>query len=98
MSLPTRNPILPVCTLIGLATAPLGAVADVTVQEQTTVNVSILKAHGLTTRRIAGDKERSETELQCEGPMSSVCGKGSHVDIVRLDRGVTWAVDPRKKQ
>ena len=84
MTAHTRNALLPVLSLIGL-TAPLGAVADVTVQEQTTVNVSNLKAHSLTTRRISGDKERSETEDR-------------NVDIVRLDRGVTWSVDPKKKR
>ena len=84
MTAHARNALLPAFTLIGIA-APLGAVADVTVQEQTTVNVSNLKAHSLATHRISGDKERSETE-------------DGHVDIVRLDRGVTWTVDPKKKR
>ena len=97
MSVHTRNALLPAFTLIGVV-SPLGAIADVTVQEQTTVNVSTVKAHGLATYRISGDKERSETELWCDGPMSSACGKGSHVDIVRLDRGVTWTVVPKNKQ
>ena len=97
MSAHTRNALLRAFTLIGVM-SPLGAIADVTVQEQTTVNAQTVKAHGLATYRISGDKERSETELRCDGPMSSVCGNGSHVEITRLDRGVIWTVVPKDKQ
>ena len=74
------------------------AVADVTVQEQMTMNFAIIKAHSTNTERIAGDKQRTESELRCDGMMSLLCGKTQQVDIVRLDRGVTWKVEPKKKR
>ena len=97
MSAHPRNALLPAFTLIGL-TAPLGALADITVREQTTLHVSSMTAQSQATHRISADKERSETELRCDGPMSSACAKDSHVDILRLDRGVTWTVDANKKR
>jgi hypothetical protein len=93
----TRNALWPVFTLIGI-TAPLAALADVTVQEQTTVNLATVTGHSLATHHISGDKQRSESELRCDGAMSPVCGQALHVDIVRLDRGVTWIVDPKNKR
>jgi hypothetical protein len=86
--------VLPVAALA----APLAALADVTVQERTTVNVSILKAHGTSTERIAGDKQRTEAELRCEGMLSLLCRKAERVDIIRLDRDVTWNIEPKKKR
>jgi hypothetical protein len=84
------------------------AVADVTVQEQMTMNFAIIKAHSTNTERIAGDKQRTESELRCDamrcdamrcdGMMSLMCGKTQQVDIVRLDHGVTWKVEPKKKR
>ncbi len=97
MSAHAQNALVPILALIGFAT-PLAAVADVTVQIQTTVNVSTVKAHSVATHRISGDKERSETDLRCDGLMSTICGKDQRVDIVRLDRGVTWTMEPKKKR
>jgi hypothetical protein len=71
--------------------------ADVTVQEQTTVNVAMIKAHGSSTRAITDDKERSESEFHCEGFMSMFCGKNSSLEIVRIDRGLTMSADTKKK-
>jgi hypothetical protein len=71
--------------------------ADVTVQEQTTVNVAVIKAHGSSTRAITDDKERSESEFRCEGFMSMFCGKNSSLEIVRIDRGLTMTADTKKK-
>ena len=84
------------CTGALLLACP--AIADVTVQEQTTMNFAIIKAHSTNTERIAGDKQRTESEMRCDGMMSLVCGKTQQVDIVRLDRGVTWNVEPNKKR
>lgn len=74
------------------------SVADVTVREQMTMNFAIIKAHSTNTERIAGDKQRTESDVRCDGMMSLLCGKTQQVDIVRLDRGVTWKVESKKKR
>jgi hypothetical protein len=72
--------------------------ADVTVQEKTTLDVaSMIRMHGATTSSITGDKKRDDTESHCEGMMSLVCGNVRGGEIVRLDRGVTWHLEPDKK-
>jgi hypothetical protein len=83
--------------LLGVA-VPSAAVADVTVQERSTLSVSSLNVHTTRTLQIAGDKERTESELRCEGMVSLPCSKNQQIDIVRLDRGVTWSWDPKKKR
>jgi hypothetical protein len=74
------------------------ALADVTIQQETTINTSLAKAHGTSTDRIAGDKQRNERQFSCDGVMSMFCGHNTAVDIVRLDRGVTWSIEPKKKR
>ena len=85
--------LLAAVALLGCAAAS----ADVTVQEQTTVNVAMIKAHGSSTRAITDDKERSESEFRCEGFMSMFCGKNSSLEIIRIDRGLTMTADTKKK-
>lgn len=82
-----------------LATAPCGVVfADVTMQEQVNLNVAIIKMHGTTTEKYTGDKKRSDSDFRCDGFMSMLCGKNQGLEIVRLDRDVTWSGEPKKKQ
>lgn len=74
------------------------AFADVTIEQKNTLDVaSVIKAHGSTTTNIAGDKQREDSESHCEGMMSLVCGNLHGGEIVRLDRGVTWHLEPDKK-
>jgi hypothetical protein len=84
-----------------VACASLGATAvqaDVTVQEKTTLDVaSMIRMHGATTTSITADKKRDDSESHCEGMMSLVCGNLHRGDIVRLDRGLTWHLEPDKK-
>jgi hypothetical protein len=72
--------------------------ADVTIQQQTSIHALIVKAHGTSTDRIAGDKQRNETQFSCDGFMSMFCGHNKAVDIVRVDRGVTWKIEPKQKR
>ncbi len=74
------------------------ALADVTIQEQTTIHAFVVKAHGTTTNQVSGDKQRSEVQFACDGVMSMFCGHNKTVDIVRLDRDVTWDMEPKKKR
>jgi hypothetical protein len=81
------------------ALSPCGSArADVTIQEQTTIHAFVVKAHGTTTNQVSGDKERSEVKFACDGVMSMFCGHNKTVDIVRLDRDVTWDMEPKKKR
>jgi hypothetical protein len=89
---------------IGVAIAasflPLTAAqADVTIQQKTNLDVaSMIKMHGSTTSSISSDKKRDDTESHCEGVMSMFCGNLRGGEIVRLDRGVTWYLEPDKKR
>jgi hypothetical protein len=87
-------------TLAALAAlSPYGSSrADVTIQEQTTIHAFVVKAHGTTTNQVSGDKQRSEVQFACDGVMSMFCGHNKTVDIVRLDRDVTWDMEPKKKR
>jgi hypothetical protein len=72
--------------------------ADVTVQEKNTLDVaSMIRMHGATTTSITADRKRDDIESHCEGMMSLVCGNLHRGDIVRLDRGLTWHLEPDKK-
>ena len=73
--------------------------ADVTIQRNTTLDVaSMIRMHGASTTSIAADKKREDTESHCEGMMSLVCGNVHGGEIIRLDRDVTWHLDPDKKR
>lgn len=94
-----RNPGLAGALAVWAALCPhVSARADVTIQEQTTIHAFVVKAHGTTTNQVSGDKERSEVQFACDGIMSIFCGRNKSVDIVRLDRGVTWDIDPKKRR
>jgi hypothetical protein len=72
--------------------------ADVTIERKTTLDVaSMIRTHGSSTINIADDKKREDTESHCEGMMSLLCGNVHGGQIVRLDRGLTWHLQPDKK-
>lgn len=73
--------------------------ADVTVQQKTTLDVaSMIHLHGANTTNWTTDKKREDTESHCEGMMSMLCGNLQGGEIVRLDRDVTWHLQPAKKR
>jgi hypothetical protein len=73
--------------------------ADVTIEQSTTLDVaSMIRMHGTSTESFAADKKRSDSETHCEGMMSIVCGNQHGGEIVRLDRDVTWRLEPDKKR
>ncbi len=72
--------------------------ADVTIEQKTTLDVaSIIRTHGSSTAYITADKKREDTDSHCEGVMSLVCGNVRGGEIVRLDRGLSWHLEPDKK-
>ena len=88
--------------LAGLAAAIAGAPgavrADVTIDEQTTFDFAIIRAHGTSTEYTTADKQRRDSDLHCEGFMSLFCGNAQSGEIIRLDREVQWALEPKKKE
>ncbi len=87
----------------GLAVAVLllfdatSAVADVTVSETSSFDFSIFKAHSTKMERISGDKSREDSELHCEGLISMFCGNQKAGEIIRMDKNVTWTLEPDKQ-
>jgi hypothetical protein len=75
------------------------AQADVTIQQKTSLDVaSMVRMHGATTTSLTADKKRDDTESHCEGMMSLLCGNVQGGEIIRLDRNVTWHLEPEKKR
>jgi len=85
--------------LVGAAWAAATlAHADVTIEQKTTLDVaSMVKMHGGSTTSVTADKQREDSDSHCEGMMSLICGNMKSAEIVRLDRGVTWRLQPDKK-
>jgi hypothetical protein len=72
--------------------------ADTTIEQKNTLDVaSVIRSHGSTTSSITSDKKRDDSDFHCEGMMSMFCGNMKGGEIVRLDRGLTWRLNPSKK-
>jgi hypothetical protein len=92
---------LPLPALLALAIAqlvPCAARADVTIQQQTAFEFAIIKAHGTATEFTATDRQRRDSDLHCEGFMSMFCGNAQSGQIIRLDRDLEWALEPKKQE
>jgi hypothetical protein len=86
-----------VCLLAGSATYTI-AQADVTIAQKTNLDVaSLISTHGASTLSLTTDKQREDSESHCEGVMSIVCGNIQGGEIVRLDRDLSWHLEPKKK-
>src|SRR5215470_3945419 len=72
--------------------------ADVTIQQQTQFDFAIIKSYGTRTELTSTDKRRSDSEMHCEGMMSMFCGNSQSGEIIRLDRNVEWALEPKKME
>jgi hypothetical protein len=85
-------------SLIAAGGACTLAQADVTITQKTNLDVaSLISTHGASTSSLTVDKQRQDTESHCEGVMSIVCGNLQSGEIVRLDRDLTWYLEPKKK-
>src|ERR1700722_4543758 len=80
------------CALVGQP-----ARADVTIQEQTTYDLSLIKAHGTSTELTSGDKQRRDSDMHCDGMMSFFCRNLGAGEITRLDKDLTWTLNPKDK-
>jgi hypothetical protein len=97
-----KNPFLKARTLgaVGMGACLISgyALADVTIQQQSVFDFSIIKAHSESVEYTTSDKQRRETALHCEGFMSLLCGNTESGEITRLDRDVLWTLQPKKKE
>jgi hypothetical protein len=85
--------------LAAIAAAMTGAArADVTIEDQSTFDVTIIKAHGTSTEFTTADKQRRDSSFSCEGFMSLLCGNTQSGEIIRLDKDLTWSLEPKKQQ
>jgi hypothetical protein len=73
------------------------AQADVTIEQQTSFDIAIIKAHGTSTQYTSADKQRNDTDLHCEGFMSMLCSNVQGGEIIRLDKDVKWVLEPKQK-
>jgi hypothetical protein len=87
-----------VALFVPICMFPLGAGADVTVEEQTSFDLSVIKAHSTMTELTTSDKQRRDTVMHCEGFMSMFCGNAQTGEITRLDRDVHWTLEPKKQE
>jgi hypothetical protein len=81
-----------------LFAAPAITRADVTIQQQSSFDLALIKAHGSSTEYTTTDKQRRDADFRCEGFMSMFCGNAQGAEIVRLDRNVQWTLEPKKKE
>ncbi|MEO8308551.1 MAG: hypothetical protein ABI616_11000 [Pseudomonadota bacterium] len=86
-----------VCILVLSLGVAGEALADVTIEEKSTIELPIFKAHANSTESFATERKRRDFELNCEGMMSMLCGKAQSGEIVRLDKSISYDLEPKKK-
>lgn len=83
------------------ATLPARATADVTVKESIVLTglMKFLNMNGSTTTIIAGDKGRTDSNLEFESGMMRTFagGRGQSTEIVRLDEDLLYELDNKKR-
>lgn len=89
------------CTAASLCLAlpATTAWADVTETKTITLNMTIAKINSTDTERYSGDKKRTDSETRCEGfLLSMICGDIKGGEITRLDKDLSWQLEPAKKR
>jgi len=90
--------LLPPAVALPLVALGPPAFADVTVQQETTFDLAMIKAHSTAIEYTTSDKQRRDSETRCEGLMSLMCRHMESGSIVRLDRDLEWTLEPQKKE
>ncbi len=67
-------------------------------QEQSTFDLSLIKAHGTSTEYTSPDKQRRDSDLHCDGLMSLLCRNLGATEITRLDKELVWTLVPKNKE
>lgn len=72
--------------------------ADVTVEQKTSMDLAFIKMHITRSEAISGLKKREDSSTSCEGFMSLFCHKAGSGEIVRLDKGMIYDLEPAKSR
>ena len=83
--------------IIAVALSAAAARADVTIDQDTTMNMAGINIDITTVERTSADKRRRDSATHCQGFLSLVCGNAQSGQIVRLDKQVEWQLDPKKR-
>lgn len=98
MLFPRTHPLLLSAVVLPLAALAAPVLADVTVQQETTMDLAMIRAHSSATEYTTSDKQRRDSETRCDGLMSLMCRNMASEHIVRLDRDLEWTLEPQKKE
>lgn len=101
----TARPHLPRRLALFLAIGVLAtpALADIQIESKTRLRasgmLSMLESDSKSTTSLSGERLRSVSEHKAKGKMmAAFSSKQDQVNIVRLDRGLSWDIDPKKRQ
>lgn len=96
--------IVPVLTALGAAAGHNGiAQADISYSQRVVVEaggaMSMFSSEGDVLVQIAGDKSRSQSDVRMQsGLLNSLMDTGRTANIVRLDKQLTWSLQPDEKR
>lgn len=82
----------------GIALTSVAARADVTVEQQTSLDMGAIRIDIATVERTTQNKQRRDSTTHCHGFLSLFCGNAQDGQIVRLDKQLEWQLQPKKKQ
>ncbi len=82
--------------LSAVALSP-AARADVTVNQDASMDVGPIKIDIATVELTTRDRQRRDSTTHCHGFLSLFCGNAQDAQIVRLDKQLEWRLDPKKK-
>ncbi len=80
------------------AAASGGALADVTIEQHSTMSLASIDMEINTSERTSNDKQRRDSDTKCHGFLAMFCRDAQSGEIVRLDKQVKWQLEPKKKQ
>lgn len=71
--------------------------ADVTVQQHSTMTLAGINIDVNDTERTSGDKQRTDSTVQCHGFLALFCRNAQSGQIRRLDKQLEWDLEPKKQ-
>lgn len=94
---PSKAPV----TVFLLAAIP--AMADISYSQKISVEasggMSTFSSEGETVTQLSGDRTRTDSQIKMQSRLASMAmGSGNTGTIVRLDKALTWSLNPDKKQ
>ncbi len=84
-------------TVLALAAGAAPALADVSVEQQTSMSIAGMNIDVHSVERTSTDKQRRDSTTQCHGFLALFCHNVQGGEIVRLDKQLEWRLDPKDK-